>query len=81
VLIECHECKSQVSDSAASCPHCGALPAGSRRSVSVTVADMDMKLVTIFFFLLKVAIAAFPVLMIMYTALTVLSGFLNPLLR
>ena len=56
-------------------------PAGSRRSVSVTVADMDMKLVTIFFFLLKVAIAAFPVLMIMYTALTVLSGFLNPLLR
>jgi hypothetical protein len=81
VLIQCYECKAQISDTAANCPHCGALPPGAGRSMSVTVADMDMKLVTIFFFFLKAAIAAFPALMILYTAITVLSGVVQPLLH
>ena len=82
MLIECYECKAQISDTAASCPHCGAVPAGSsRRSVSVTVADLDMKFVTIFIFLIKLALAAFPALMLGYTVITVLSGIITPMLH
>lgn len=31
-LIRCHECRNQVSDTAASCPHCGAPIAGASES-------------------------------------------------
>lgn len=81
MLIECYECKAQISDTAASCPHCGALPEGSAKAVSVSVADLDMKLFTMFWFLIKAAIAAVPALMVLYTALTVFSGFVQPLLH
>ena len=81
MLIECYECKAKISDTAACCPQCGALPPGSGRSMSVTVADLDMKLVSIFLFFLKAALAAFPALMILYTAVTVLSGVVQPLLH
>lgn len=81
MLIECYECKAQISDTAAACPHCGALPAGSGKSVLVTVADLDMKFVTIFIFLIKVALAAFPALMLGYTVITVLSGIITPMLH
>jgi hypothetical protein len=82
VLIECYECKARVSDTAASCPHCGATPKGGARAVlPVEVSDLDMKLVSMFWFLLKAALAAIPALMVLYTALTVFSGIVTPLLH
>ena len=82
MLIECYECKARISDTAAACPHCGAVPAGGLgRSVSVTVADLDMKFVTIFIFLIKLALAAFPALMLGYTVITVVSGIITPMLH
>ncbi len=81
MLIECYECKAQISDTAAACPHCGALPPGSGKSVLVTVADLDMKFVTIFIFLIKLALAAFPALMLGYTLITVFSGIITPMLH
>lgn len=81
VLIECPECKAQVSDTAASCPHCGALPAESARSLSVVVSDLDMRFSTIFWFLIKAAVAAVPAVVVLYTASTVIGGVLGPLLH
>ena len=81
MLIECYECKAQISDTAAACPHCGALPPGSDKAVTVSVADFDVKFVTLFIFLIKLALAAFPALMLGYTVITVLSGIITPLLH
>jgi hypothetical protein len=81
VLIECYECKAQVSDTAASCPHCGAVPPDSDRSLPVVVSDLDMRFSTIFWFLIKVAFAAVPAVVVLYTASTVLGGIISPLLR
>ncbi len=80
MMIECTECKAQVSDSAASCPHCGALPLDSERSLSVTVTDLDMRFMTIFWFLIKASVAAIPAYVVLYTAATVIGGILTPLL-
>jgi hypothetical protein len=81
VLIDCAECKARISDGAAACPHCGALPADNARSVPVVVTDLDMKFTTIFWFLIKAAVAAVPALVVLYTASTVIGGILSPLLR
>lgn len=81
VLIECYECKAQVSDTAASCPHCGALPADSERSLPVMVSDLDMKFSTMFWFLIKAAFAAVPAVIVLYTASTVIGGVIGPLLH
>jgi hypothetical protein len=81
VLIECCECKSRISDTAASCPHCGAVPPDSDRSLPVVVSDLDMRFSTIFWFLIKVAFAAVPAVVVLYTASTVLGGIISPLLR
>jgi hypothetical protein len=81
VLIECYECKAQVSDTAASCPHCGAVPPDSDRSLPVVVSDLDMRFSSIFWFLIKVAFAAVPAVVVLYTASTVLGGIISPLLR
>jgi hypothetical protein len=78
VLIECYECKAKVSDTAASCPACGALPADSGRSLSVVVSDLDMKFSSIFWFLIKAAFAAVPAVVVLYTASTVIGGVLAP---
>lgn len=80
MLIECHECKAQVSDTAATCPHCGALPVDSERSLSVTVTDLDMRFMTIFWFLIKASVAAIPAYVLLYTAATIIGGILTPLL-
>lgn len=80
MLIECYECKAKVSDTAASCPHCGALPVDSERSLSVTVTDLDMRFMTIFWFLIKASVAAIPAYVVLYTAATVIGGILTPLL-
>jgi hypothetical protein len=80
MLIECYECKAKVSDTAASCPHCGALPVDSERSLSVTVTDLDMRFMTIFWFLIKASVAAIPAYVLLYTAATVIGGILTPLL-
>ncbi len=79
MLIDCHECTGKVSDTAASCPHCGALPVDSDRSLSVVVSDLDMKFMTIFWFLIKASIAAVPAVVVLYTASTVIGGVLTPL--
>lgn len=81
MLIECYECKAQVSDTAASCPHCGAVPPDSDRSLPVVVSDLDMRFSTIFWFLIKVAFAAVPAVVVLYTASTVIGGIISPLLR
>jgi hypothetical protein len=80
VLIECYECKAKISDSAASCPYCGALPVDSDKSLSVTVTDLDMKFSSIFWFLIKAAVALIPAVVVIYTAITVIQGVVNPLL-
>ena len=43
MLIECNECKAQIHDSAAACPHSGALPAGTRLpSIRQLASDLDL---------------------------------------
>lgn len=81
MLIECYECKAKISDTAASCPHCGAVPAESGRSLPVVVSDLDMRFGTIFWFMIKVAFAAVPAVLVLYTASTVIGGIISPLLR
>lgn len=81
MLIDCYECKAKVSDTAASCPHCGALPVDSERSLSVIVSDLDMKFSTIFWFMIKATVAAVPAVVVLYTASTVIGGILTPLLH
>jgi hypothetical protein len=80
MLIDCYECKAKVSDTAASCPHCGALPVDSERSLSVSVTDLDMRFMTIFWFLIKASVAAVPAVVVLYTASTVIGGIITPLL-
>ncbi|MCX7246871.1 MAG: hypothetical protein NTX31_04220 [Burkholderiales bacterium] len=81
MLIDCYECKAKVSDTAASCPHCGALPLDSDKSLSVAVSDLDMKFMTIFWFLIKASVAAVPAMVVLYTASTVIGGIVTPLLN
>ncbi len=81
MLIDCYECKAQVSDSAASCPHCGAIPLDPARSLPVDVSDLDMKFRTMFWFLIKLSFAAVPAVIVIYTAWTVIGGVLSPLLH
>lgn len=81
MLIDCYECKEKVSDSAASCPHCGAIPLDTVHSLPVQVSDLDMKFSTIFWFLIKVSFAAVPAVIVIYTAWTVIGGVLSPLLH
>jgi hypothetical protein len=81
VLIDCYECKAQISDSAAACPRCGAIPVDAARSLPVEVSNVDMKIGTMIWFLIKVAIAAIPAVIVIYTAWTILGGLLSPLLH
>lgn len=81
MLIECKECKGQLSDTAAFCPHCGAIAEDPVRSMPVEVFDVDMKFMTMIYFLVKVAVAAIPAVIILYTAWTVIGGILTPLLN
>jgi hypothetical protein len=81
VLIDCPECKAKVSDTAASCPHCGALPADAGRSLSVVVSDLDMRFATIFWFMIKAAVAAVPAIIVLYSASVVIGGVLGPLVH
>ena len=80
MLIECYECKGQVSDNAASCPHCGAV-SQSDDAMPVIVTDMDMRISSMIWFLLKAAIAAVPAAIIIYTAWAIIGGVASPLLR
>lgn len=81
MLIECYECKAKISDTAAACPHCGAVPPDSGRSLPVVVSDLDMRFGTIFWFLIKAAFAAVPAVVVLYSASTVIGGIISPLLR
>ena len=82
MLIECYECKGQVSDTAAACPHCGAVAQDSSpRSLSVEVSNLDMQIGTMIWFLIKAAIAAIPAVIVIYTAWTIIGGILSPLLH
>ena len=81
VLIECVECKVKISDTAACCPHCGAIPIDPARSLPVEVFNVDMKVSTMFMFFLKAAFAAVPAVIVIYTAWTVVGGILSPLLH
>lgn len=80
MLIDCYECKGKVSEFAVACPHCGAVPKDDD-SVSVIVSDMDMKISSMIWFLLKAAIAAVPAVIIIYTAWTIIGGVMSPLLH
>jgi ribosomal protein L40E len=81
VLIECYECKARISDTAAACPQCGAVPLDPVRSLPVEVSNIDMKLGTMIWFLIKVAVAAVPAVIVIYTAWTIIGGILSPLLH
>ncbi|MCX7148922.1 MAG: hypothetical protein NTY05_05850 [Rhodocyclales bacterium] len=81
VLIDCYECQAKVSDSAASCPHCGAIPLDPAHSLPVEISDLDMKFTTMFWFLIKLAFAAVPAVIVIYTAWTIIGGVMNPLLH
>jgi hypothetical protein len=82
MLIECYECKGQVSDTAVACPHCGAVTQDSSpRSLPVEVSNLDMQITTMIWFLIKAAIAAIPAVIVIYTAWTILGGILSPLLH
>lgn len=81
VLIECPECKARISDTAASCPQCGAVGVDTGRTLPVYVADLNMKFSTMFWFMIKAAVAAVPAVVVLYTASTVIGGLITPLLR
>ena len=81
MLVECHECKAKISDTAASCPQCGAIPLDPPRALPVEVFNIDMKVSTMFMFFLKAAIAAVPAVIVIYTAWTIIGGILAPLLH
>ena len=81
VLIDCYECKAKISDTAASCPQCGAVPLDPLRSLPVEVSNVDMKFGTMIWFLIKVAFAAVPAVIVIYTAWTIIGGVLSPLLH
>ena len=81
MLIDCYECKAKVSDSAASCPQCGAIPLDPSRSLPVEISDADMKFSTMFWFLIKLSFAAVPAVIVIYTAWTIIGGVMNPLLH
>lgn len=81
MLTDCLECKAKVSDTAASCPHCGAVPLDPVHSLPVEVSNIDMKFGTMIWFLIKVAFAAVPAVIVIYTAWTIIGGVLSPLLH
>lgn len=81
MLIDCYECKARISDTAASCPHCGAIAETTTGSLPVVVSDLDMKFSTIFWFLIKASVAAVPAVVVLYTVATVIGGVLTPLLH
>ena len=81
MLIDCYECKAKVSDSAASCPQCGAIPLDPPRSLPVEISDADMQFSTMFWFLIKLSFAAVPAVIVIYTAWTIIGGVMNPLLH
>ncbi|MBI5278153.1 MAG: zinc ribbon domain-containing protein [Burkholderiales bacterium] len=81
MLIECWECKAKISDTAASCPQCGAQPSEDDHPLSVAVNDLDMKFSSMFWFLIKAAVAAVPAVVVLYTAATVVGGVISPLLH
>lgn len=81
MLTECSECKGKLSDTAASCPHCGAISLDPAGSLPVEVFNVDMKISTMFFFFLKAAFAAVPAIIVIYTAWTIVGGILAPLLH
>jgi hypothetical protein len=81
VLIDCYECKAKVSEHAAACPHCGAVSVDGAESLPVEVVDLNMKFGTMFWFLIKVSFAAVPAVVVIYTAWTIISGVLSPLLH
>lgn len=80
MLIDCYECNAKVSDSAASCPHCGAIPLDPTCSLPVEVSDLNMTFGMMFWFLIKAAFAAIPAAIVIYTAWIVIGGVLSPLL-
>ena len=81
MLIDCYECKARISESAASCPHCGAIPLDAAHSLPVEVSDLNMRFSTMFWFLIKAAFAAVPAVIVIYTAWTIAGGVLSPLLH
>jgi hypothetical protein len=81
MLIECYECKGKVSDSAAACPHCGAVSQEGEKSLPVVVTDLDMRFGSIFWFIIKAAVAAVPAVILLYTATVVFQGVVSPFLN
>src|SRR5687767_11583312 len=74
-MTVCAECKSQVSTTAPSCPHCGALFAPP--SGRVTVHDVDMPFWSMVMFLVKLAIAAIPAAIIVTIMVVVVTAFVG----
>lgn len=81
MLVDCYECGAKVSDRASACPHCGVLNPDPSHALPVDVSDFEMKFGSMVWFLIKVAFAAVPAVIVIYTAWTVIGGVMNPLLH
>lgn len=81
MLIDCSECKAKISDTAANCPHCGAIPLDPTRALPVEVSDLDMKFSSMVWILIKLSFAAVPAVIVIYLAWTIIGGVMNPLLH
>lgn len=64
-LGKCPECGGAVSIRAAFCPHCGH-PGASSNPVSVAIRDAGMNFGSMVVFLVQLAIAAIPALIILF---------------
>jgi hypothetical protein len=64
-IAQCPECAGAVSTHAAFCPHCGR-PGADCNPVSVAIRDAQMGFGSMVVFLVKLAIAAIPALIILF---------------
>lgn len=74
-LGQCPECSGKVSINAAFCPHCGH-PGADNHPLSVAIRDAGMNFGSMVVFLVKLAIAAIPAMIILFVIGAVAAGLL-----
>jgi len=69
-LINCNECRKEISDLAITCPHCGT----PFKQPSIKIADVEMTFMSMVTFMVKLAFAAIPAAIIIFIITGVLAG-------
>lgn len=69
-LVQCSDCKNDISEDAFTCPHCGASFEGEK--IEVTVTDVNISYGNLTLLLVKLVLAIFPALIILSTILYLL---------